>query len=186
MRVIAGSAKRTVLKTIEGENTRPTTDRMKETLFNMIQYEITDTCFLDIFSGSGGIGIEALSRGAKNCVFIENNKKAVECIQYNLNKTQLFTKSEVFHSDHLTALDKLEAKGKCFDTIFMDPPYDKDLEKETLIRLAGSALIHNDSVIIVEASFHTPFDYLEDYGYYIRREKKYKTNKHVFIGIGEE
>lgn len=186
MRVIAGSAKRSVLKTIEGDNTRPTTDRIKETLFNMIQYDITDTCFLDIFSGSGGIGIEALSRGAKNCVFIENNKKAVECIQYNLEKTQLLTKSEVFYLDYLTALDKLGSQKKCFDTIFMDPPYDRGFEKEALIRLFGSGLIHPDTLIIVEASLNTPFDYLEDYNYYIRKEKNYKTNKHVFIGVGDE
>ena len=81
MRVIAGSARRLSLKTIEGLDTRPTTDRIKETLFNMLQNEIPGCRFLDLFAGSGGIGIEALSRGAREAVFVENNPKAISCIQ---------------------------------------------------------------------------------------------------------
>ncbi len=80
MRVIAGSARRIALKTVEGLNTRPTTDRIKETLFNMLQYQISGCRFLDLFSGSGAIGIEALSRGAKEAVFVENHPRAVSCI----------------------------------------------------------------------------------------------------------
>ena len=89
MRVIAGSAKSMPLKTIPGTDTRPTTDRIKETLFNMLQPYLCDCRFLDIFSGSGAIGIEALSRGAYSCVFIEKNKKAAECIRENLKFTRL-------------------------------------------------------------------------------------------------
>ena len=89
MRVIAGSARRTPLKTLEGMNTRPTTDRIKETLFNMLQYDLADCCFLDLFAGSGAIGIEALSRGAKTCVFVEQNPKAMECVRENLKATRL-------------------------------------------------------------------------------------------------
>lgn len=84
MRVIAGSARRLTLKTIEGMDTRPTTDRIKETLFNMIQNDIYGCTFLDLFSGSGAIGIEALSRGAKEAVFVEKNPKAADCIRDNL------------------------------------------------------------------------------------------------------
>ena len=89
MRVIAGKARRLPLKTIEGLDTRPTTDRIKETLFNILQNDLYDIRFLDIFSGSGGIGIEALSRGAKEAVFVENNRAAVRCIQDNLKFTHL-------------------------------------------------------------------------------------------------
>ena len=89
MRVIAGSARRLNLKTIEGLDTRPTTDRIKETLFNMINPRLPGSSFLDLFSGSGGIGIEALSRGAAQAVFVEQNPKAVECIRENLSTTRL-------------------------------------------------------------------------------------------------
>ena len=84
MRVIAGSARRTQLKTLEGMDTRPTTDRIKETLFNMIAPYLYDSIFLDLFAGSGGIGIEALSRGARYCCFVEQNRKAAACIRENL------------------------------------------------------------------------------------------------------
>ena len=93
MRVIAGSAKRLQLKTLDGMETRPTTDRIKETLFNMISPYIYDSIFLDLFSGSGGIGIEALSRGAKEAVFVEKNPRAMECIKENLKYTKLDKKA---------------------------------------------------------------------------------------------
>ena len=89
MRVVAGSAKSLKLKTIEGMETRPTQDRIKETLFNMIQYDIPGSTFLDLFSGSGGIGIEALSRGAKEAYFVEKAKPALRCIRENLRYTKL-------------------------------------------------------------------------------------------------
>ena len=89
MRVIAGSAKRLQLKTLDGLDTRPTTDRIKETLFNMISPYLYDCRFLDLFAGSGGIGIEALSRGAGEAVFVEQNPKAMACIKENLKKTKL-------------------------------------------------------------------------------------------------
>jgi 16S rRNA (guanine966-N2)-methyltransferase len=87
MRVIAGSARRLNLKTVDSMDTRPTTDRIKETLFNILQNDIDDASVLDLFAGSGGIGIEALSRGAKEAVFVDNSKEAVKCINYNLEFT---------------------------------------------------------------------------------------------------
>lgn len=180
MRVIAGIAKSLPLKTIEGSDTRPTTDRIKETLFNMINYDLCDCCFLDLFSGSGAIGIEALSRGAAFAVFAERNPKAVQCIKENLSFTRLEKQSEVFLGDVLSVLKSLEGKNK-FDIIFMDPPYGKDLEKNVLEYLSKSSLIKEDTTIIVEAELATSFEYLEEYGYQINKVKKYKTNKHVFI-----
>mgnify|MGYP002709412550 CR=1 FL=1 len=98
MRVIAGSAKHLNLKTIEGLDTRPTTDRIKETLFNMLQTDIPGCRFLDLFSGSGAIGIEALSRGAREAVFVESNPKAATCIRENLQFTQLQEHAEVLQT----------------------------------------------------------------------------------------
>ena len=180
MRVIAGSARRTQLKTVEGMDTRPTTDRIKETLFNMIAPYLYDCNFLDLFAGSGAIGIEALSRGAGEAVFVENNQKAMACVKENLRKTHLESKAMTMSMDVMTALYKLEGE-KQFDFIFMDPPYNQELEKKVLEYLADSQLLSDEGVIIVEASKDTSFDYLAELGFALIKEKVYKTNKHVFI-----
>ena len=166
MRVIAGSARRTQLKTLEGMDTRPTTDRIKETLFNMIAPYLYDSIFLDLFAGSGGIGIEALSRGAMEAVFVEKNPKAMACVKENLQKTHFERKGMTMQMDVMTALYKLEGE-KQFDYIFMDPPYNHELEKSVLTYLAESSLLSEEGIIIVEASKETEFDYAEDLGYHI-------------------
>ena len=180
MRVIAGSAGSLKLRTIEGTHTRPTTDRIKETLFNMISPGLLDCTFLDLFAGSGGIGIEALSRGAKKAVFVENDPRAARCIRENLEFTKLSGRAQVMRSDVFSALQELEGK-QVFDYVFMDPPYGKDLEKQTLIRLSPSGLADANTKIIVEASLETDFSYLRGLGFSVVREKRYKTNMHVFI-----
>jgi len=183
MRVIAGSAKRLLLKTVEGIDTRPTTDRIKETLFNMIQYHLSSRNFLDLYSGSGAIGIEALSRGSDNCVFIEHNPKAVKCIRDNLQTTKLEGQAYVMECDVLSGLRRLDKQQKRFDFIFMDPPYHLGYEKLVLSFLAQSKLIHTDTQIIVEAALDTPFDYLPDFGFIITKKKEYKTNMHLFLEL---
>ncbi|MDD3360998.1 MAG: 16S rRNA (guanine(966)-N(2))-methyltransferase RsmD [Hespellia sp.] len=180
MRVIAGSAKRLQLKSLEGLETRPTTDRIKETLFNILQPYLCDCEFLDLFSGSGGIGIEALSRGAKEAVFVEKNPRAMEYIKDNLTYTKLDRQAVVMGTDALSALHRMEG-SKRFDIVFMDPPYQNELEKQVLEYLATSTLLNEEAIIIVEASLDTDFSYLGDLGYIIDKEKKYKTNKHLFI-----
>ena len=180
MRVIAGSARSLPLKTLEGMDTRPTTDRIKETLFNMLSPYLYDCIFLDLFAGSGGIGIEALSRGAMEAVFVEKNPKAMACIRENLKYTRLDRKALTISSDVMTALYRLEGE-KQFDFIFMDPPYNQELEKKVLEYLADSQLLSDEGVIIVEASKDTSFDYLAELGFALIKEKVYKTNKHVFI-----
>ena len=185
MRVIAGSARRLLLKTIEGLDTRPTTDRIKETLFNMLQPQIPGCFFLDLFSGSGAIGIEALSRGAKKAVFIENNPKAAECIRENLNRTHLEEGALVLECDVIAGLRRLEGINCRFDLIFMDPPYEMGLEKQVLEYLSSSPMVTEDTQIIIEASRETDFDWLKEAGYHMTKEKIYKTNKHIFAGKGE-
>ena len=180
MRVIAGKARRLPLKTLPGADTRPTTDRIKETLFNILQPELLDCRFLDLFSGSGAIGIEALSRGARKAVFVEKNPKACACIRENLAFTKLAPDGQVMNMDVLQALRSLEGDGP-FDCIFMDPPYGMDLERSALEYLSGSALADENTLIIVEAELHTDFSYVEEMGYELTRSKEYKTNKHVFL-----
>lgn len=180
MRIIAGSARSLPLKTIEGLDTRPTTDKIKETLFNMLQADVPGAYFLDLFAGSGQIGLEALSRGAEYAVFVENSKKAAACIEDNIHFTKFDKQSRLITSDALTALHTLEGKYK-FDIIFMDPPYRKELEKQVLNQLSNSSLLKPDSLIIIEASSDTDFDYLDSYGFEVLKFKHYKTNMHVYL-----
>ena len=184
MRVIAGKARSMPLKTVQGLNTRPTTDRIKETLFNMIQNEVYGCRFLDLFSGSGGIGIEALSRGASEAVFVEQNRQALDCIRANLAFTGLSENSRVITGDVLSALARMDGEPP-FQIIFMDPPYDHQWEKRVLEVLADSTLIDEETLIIVEASLKTDFSYVEDLGYRVRKRKEYKTNMHLFLETGE-
>lgn len=179
MRVIAGTARSLPLKCPEGLDTRPTTDRIKETLFNMLQPYTQGSVFVDMFSGSGGIGIEALSRGAKKSYFIENGQSALGCIQDNLQFTRLADRAVVLKQDAVSALNNIYEKE--VDVIFMDPPYGQDLEKQVLSALKGYRYVTEDTLIIVEADLKTDFSYAEALGYRIIKEKKYKTNKHIFL-----
>ena len=180
MRVIAGSAKRLQLKTLEGMDTRPTTDRIKETLFNMIAPYLYDSIFLDLFAGSGGIGLEAVSRGAKKAVFVENSKKAAACIQENIRFTKFTSSCDLKCMDALSALRMLERRY-VFDIIFMDPPYGLGLEYDVLLHLKDSSILTEDTLIIVEESLDTDPYEMEKYGFEITRIKRYKTNQHVFL-----
>ena len=187
MRVIAGKARRLQLKTLPGDQTRPTTDRIKETLFNMLSFEVEGSSFLDLFAGSGAIGIEALSRGADRAVFVENNRKALTCIRENLAHTKLEKDAELLGRDALSAISHLNLKGVPFDIIFMDPPYGKLLEKDVLFSLKDHpSLLHEDTLIIVESDLATDFPYLEDLPFLIDKEKTYKTNKHTFFRVKKD
>ena len=184
MRVIAGSAKSMPLKTIPGLETRPTTDRVKETLFNMLQNDVPGSYFLDLFAGSGQIGLEAVSRGARYAVFVENNKKACACIEDNIHFTKFDRETKLLQSDVISAIRSMEGKYK-FDVIFMDPPYKHEYEKEVLECLKDSSILKEDTLIIVEASLDTSFDYLSELGFELKKLKTYKTNVHAFITKAE-
>ena len=179
MRVIAGSARSLVLKTPEGMNTRPTTDRIKETLFNVIQTEVPGAVFADLFSGSGGIGIEALSRGAAKAYFVENDKTAIACIEHNLKHTKLFDKSMVLRSDAVAALSY--NIRETVDIIFADPPYGQGYDEQVLAAAAKSRAVAEDTLIIIEEEKGRDFSFAEYFGFDIIKEKVYKTNKHVFL-----
>ena len=180
MRIIAGTARSLPLRSIEGRDTRPTTDRIKETLFNILQTGIEGCSFLDLFAGSGQIGLEALSRGANHAVFVENSKKACACIEENIRFTRFDARAKLLSMEASGALRTLEGNDS-FDYIFMDPPYQSGMEQEVLIYLAGSGLLKEDGVIIIEAAADTDFAYVSGMGLKVIREKKYKTNKHIFV-----
>lgn len=178
MRVIAGTARSLRLKTPAGMDTRPTTDRIKETLFNMLQPYIPGAVFIDLYSGSGGIGIEALSRGAKHAYFVENNQNALACITDNLKTTGFTDRSTVLRQNVMSALQNIREKET--DIIFMDPPYDCDYEKEVLRALKDTPYVTERTLIVVEASLECDFSYLGQMGFELTKEKSYKTNKHIF------
>ena len=180
MRIIAGKARSLPLKTLEGRDTRPTTDKIKETLFNMLQPDIEGSYFLDLFAGSGQIGLEAISRGAGYAVFVENSRKAAKIISDNITFTKFEKESMLLTTDAVMAVRSLQGKYR-FDIVFMDPPYDKELERKVLSALVDSDILKDDALIIVEASLKTEFDYLDTLGYELIKEKIYKTNKHLFI-----
>lgn len=185
MRVIAGSARRTNLKTVAGKDTRPTTDRIKETLFNILQPDLADARFLDLFSGSGAIGIEALSRGAQTAVFVEKRRAAVLCIEENLKATHLESCAELLQMDALLAIKRLDGR-EAFHIIYMDPPYQEQWEDSTLRALAGTSLVDANTIVIVEASLWQDFSFVQQLGYQVVRQKQYKTNQHVFLALQED
>ena len=184
MRVIAGTRKSLTLKSVPGMGTRPTTDRIKETLFNIISPYICGCSFLDIFAGSGGIGIEALSRGARYCCFIEKDPKAASVIRENLNKTRFEGCADLFVKNAVYIDEFLRRDGQ-FDIVFMDPPYGRGLEEAVIKKLVKTNLVKPDTIYIAEADADTDFSWIADAGLVCFREKIYKTNKHVFLKTAE-
>ena len=181
--MIAGTARSLPLKTVPGLSTRPTTDRIKETLFNILQPLIPGCRFLDLYAGSGAIGIEALSRGASAAVFVEKDRSAARCIEDNLAFTRLSGGAELLRTDTLSALGLLERqKENAFDIVFMDPPYGTGGVRRMLEKLAGSALITEDSLIVAEESLKfDPEEAVSGLPFEIVRDKRYKTNRHLFL-----
>ena len=150
MRVISGCAKGTKLNSIESIDTRPTLDRVKESLFNIIQNRIDDSVVLDLFAGSGAIGIEFISRGAKKVYFCEHSHMAAEMIKKNLDKTRFFDKSDVIEKDFKKCLLNMKEQKIKFDTIYIDPPYKKDLAGLATELIISYDLLKKDGLIIVE------------------------------------
>ena len=181
MRVVAGSRRSLPLRTLEGVDTRPTLDRYKETLFNIIMPYVPESRFLDLFSGSGSIAIEALSRGASHAVLVENSKAAAEVIKYNVHFTEFDDSADIIQKDAVTYVRNLPKVD--FDIIYIDPPYNKGLEKAVILELNQKQFISEDAIIIVESALEEDFSYIEDTKFEVYKVKEYKTNKHVFIRI---
>lgn len=181
MRVIAGTARRLTLVTPKGNTTRPTGDKIKETLFNILAPDLYGASFVDLFAGSGGIGIEALSRGADHAVFIEKDKAAADCIRKNLETTHFTDKATLRRADVLGALCEIGRNGG-YDIIFMDPPYDQGLEKSVLSALVSNDKIcTDDTLVIVECSIDNDVSFATKTGFDVLRIKEYKSSKHVFL-----
>jgi 16S rRNA (guanine966-N2)-methyltransferase len=156
MRVIAGAARRTLLAAPVGMATRPTSDRAKEGLFNIIGPRIVGARFLDLFCGSGAIGIEALSRGASEAVFVDSAKPALAAAAKNLTAAKLAHKAEILDLPAAEAINRLSEKGSIFDIIFLDPPYEGDWLGVTFQVLAKSSILEKDGLLITETQADAP------------------------------
>lgn len=154
MRVIAGYAKGRELNAPKGLDTRPTLAKVKEAMFGMIQFDVEGSEVLDLFAGSGSLGIEALSRGASHAVFCDLDRKAVSVVKDNLNRLGMTDLSEVIQGDSLKSLSLL--KGRIFDIVFLDPPYKSGLESESLSLLDELGLLSDEAIVICEHSKDNP------------------------------
>jgi len=150
MRVISGTSKGRKLATPKNLSLRPTSDRVKESIFNILSGRIEGRMVLDLFAGTGNLGIEALSRGAKKVTFVEKGRDALKLIRRNLARFGLEERSGVLPIDASRAIEILNQKGKTFDLIFMDPPYEKGLIEKTLTKLNLHPIYHRDSILVIE------------------------------------
>ncbi|MBR3153144.1 MAG: 16S rRNA (guanine(966)-N(2))-methyltransferase RsmD [Clostridia bacterium] len=150
MRIISGKARGTNLKTLDGLSTRPTLDRVKEPLFSIINDRIDDSIVLDLFSGSGALGLESLSRGAKKAIFCDNSKDANKIIMQNIEKTRTKDKSIVYLSDFRDALHQVKDSGLKPDIVFLDPPYESNWIIEALKLIIELKICNDNSIIIAE------------------------------------
>ena len=138
MRVISGTARGTKLSSIESKDTRPTLDRVKESLFNILQNKIENSIVLDLFAGSGAIGIECISRGCKKAYFCEHSHLATKMIYQNLNKTRFLDKSQVMEYDYKKCLKEIKSKNEKLDIVFIDPPYKDNIAVEAVSNIISS------------------------------------------------
>ncbi len=152
MRVITGIAKGKKLKALKSNRVRPTSDRIKEAIFSIIGDDIIDSIFIDCYAGTGSIGIEAISRGARKCYFLENHFESIKLIKENLNHTKLTRKGIILSKNVYNGLKEISSIGDKADIIFMDPPYAKDYLKPTLESIVNYDILHKEGYIILEHS----------------------------------
>ncbi|WP_027307429.1 16S rRNA (guanine(966)-N(2))-methyltransferase RsmD [Caloramator sp. ALD01] len=150
MRIITGTARGRIIKAPEGLNTRPTSDRVKESMFNILDYHYSYENVLDLFAGSGNLGLEAISRGAKKCIFIEQNKEAYNYLVDNIKNLKFEDYCEYYKQDAFSAVEILAKRGEKFDLIFLDPPYGKGLVEKSIKSIYEKGLLDDNGVIVSE------------------------------------
>ena len=185
MRIISGKSRGTKLYTLEGENTRPTLDRVKESIFNIIQNEIEGAKILDLFSGSGAIGLEFLSRGAQIAVLCDKSKEAINVIKKNISKTHFEDNAQVFNMDFENCLNML--KGQQFDIIYLDPPYETNYIMKSLNKIIELKIAKQESLIIIETDDESRIEkQIENIDVKIIDKRKYGRAAIIFVGLKKE
>ncbi len=169
MRVITGEARGRKLEAVEGYDTRPTSDRIKESIFNIIQFDIEGRRVLDLFAGTGQLGVEALSRGAREAVFVDTNADAIKVIKANLKTTGFDSRSRTVNTDYRLYLQSKPGK---FDIVFIDPPYKTDLCDKALIDLVAFDILSDGGIIVCE----TP----QNAEIHVGTEEEYQINEYKY------
>ena len=182
MRIISGKAKGTNLYTLKGNNTRPTSDRAKEALFNIVGADIIGCKFLDLFAGSGAIGLEAASRGAENVILVDKSNDAIDIIKRNVEKTHLKEKTQIYNLDYNKVL-KTKIKEKQ-DYIFLDPPYESNLLYKSILEILENDILEKNGIIIVETDRAEEIKkQLKELSVNIIDVRKYGRNQFLFLRI---
>lgn len=184
VRVISGSARGLKLNTPGDDRVRPTTDRVKESMFNIVQDWVYDSQVLDLFAGSGALGIEALSRGASQAVFCDNSLDSIKIIKSNIEKARVADRSQIVSGDFKRCLRDMEAKNQSFDIIFVDPPYYKGLFEEVLDTIRSCKILKKDGIVIVEHDAKRPIGQVE--GLEVYKEKKYGITMLTFYCLEDD
>ena len=170
MQVITGKYRARKLVAVDSSETRPTLARVKESVFNLISDKIESSVVLDLFAGSGSYGVECISRGAENVVFVDQSEKAIKVIKTNTQK--MIEKFDVIKSSYLDALNLLERKNLKFDLVFLDPPYDSDYALKSLEILSKKKLLNSGAIIVVEHKLANDLQNLPEC-YIIKKSRKY-------------
>ena len=184
VRVISGSARGLKLNTPGDDRVRPTTDRVKESMFNIVQDWVYDSQVLDLFAGSGALGIEALSRGASQAVFCDNSLDSIKIIKSNIEKARVADRSQIVSGDFKRSLRDMEAKNQSFDMIFVDPPYYEGLFEEVLDTIRSCKILKKDGIVIVEHDAKKPIGQVE--GLEVYKEKKYGITMLTFYCLEDD
>lgn len=179
MRVISGSARGKKLTSLEGLETRPTLDRVKEALFNILQFDLKEASILDLFSGSGALAIEALSRGAKQAVLCDNSAKAIKVINKNLEDTRLKGKSKLINKDYIDTLNELKDKGEEFNIIFLDPPYKSNYIVKSIENIIKNNILAKDGIIVAETDDKNKIEEIKN----IKNIEIYDTRRYGIVFI---
>ena len=172
MRIIAGENRGKKLKAVPGMKTRPTADRVKEAVFSSMSESLYGSRFLDVFSGTGNIALEAVSRGAESAVLLEKDADALQVIQENVNACRQQNRCTILRGDSIASMNTLNRQGKQFDIIYVDPPYQAGLYEEVLKNIAEKKLLAQDGVILLECAKNTSIS-MENSIFFIYKEKCY-------------
>lgn len=179
MRIISGKYKGRVLNGYNIDGTRPTMDRVKESVIAIIQNKIKNSVCLDLFAGSGSVGLELISNGSKECYLVDNNKKVIDTISYNIDKLHIEEKCYLFLCDYVDALKKFKKENTKFDIIFLDPPYKSEYLKTSLNLIREYELLNDHGIIICEfedEKFECVYNLIKDKKYGSKQIRIYEND----------
>ena len=184
LKIITGKAKGKLIKTLEGEATRPTSQRIKEALLSSIQFDIENRRVLDLFAGSGGLGLEAMSRGASECMFVDLSREAIDIVKANAKATGFFESCRYLASDARNYIRKASGREK-FDLVFIDPPYSLECCREVLMKLKDSGILADGAIVAIEGGGEV-IDESSLLGFEVLKSSRYGSKTFLLILLYRE